>query len=221
MAVDAHTERHRGFSIKQSTVIDANKGVTWLAILILIAAYDQWSNGIAWVYFGMHGGYGLLWVAKSRLFPDKQWEERVGLAMAAATMAGLIAYWLPAWLIVSGNAGNPEPWLVGCCVMLYAIGVFLHFASDMQKYVSLQLRPGTLITEGLWGVVRNPNYLGELCIYLSFALLALQWAPFLVLALVFITVWVPSMRRKDASLSRYPEFAEYKLRTKLLIPGLV
>jgi hypothetical protein len=29
------------------------------------------------------------------------------------------------------------------------------------------------------------------------------------------------MRRKDASLSRYPEFAEYKRRTKLLIPGLV
>jgi hypothetical protein len=29
---------------------------------------------------------------------------------------------------------------------------------------------------------------------------------------------VPNMRRKDRSLSRYPEFAPYAARTKLLIP---
>jgi protein-S-isoprenylcysteine O-methyltransferase Ste14 len=91
----------------------------------------------------------------------------------------------------------------------------------MQKHVSLRLRPGVLITEGLWGISRNPNYLGELCIYLSFALLALHWAPVLFLGLVIAGVWIPNMRRKDASLSRYPEFTEYKRRTKLLIPGVV
>lgn len=221
MAVDARAERSSGFGVKQSTIIDANKGVTWLAVLALIAAYDEWSNPVAWVYFGIHGSYGLLWVAKGRLFPDPQWQQRVGLGTAIGTAITLTGFWLAPWLIVSGNAGQVEPWFAGCCVMLYGVGVFLHFVSDMQKHVSLRLRPGVLITEGLWGVCRNPNYLGELCIYLSFALLALHWAPVLFLGLVIAGVWIPNMRRKDASLSRYPEFAEYKRRTKLLIPGVV
>jgi protein-S-isoprenylcysteine O-methyltransferase Ste14 len=96
--------------------------------------------------------------------------------------------------------------------------VFLHFVSDMQKHLSLELRPGTLITEGLWGIVRNPNYLGELLIYLGFGLLALHWAPLLVIVLFVAAVWVPNMKRKDRSLSRYPEFAAYEARTKLWIP---
>jgi hypothetical protein len=30
--------------------------------------------------------------------------------------------------------------------------------------------------------------------------------------------WPPNMRRKDRSLSRYPEFEAYRQRTKLFIP---
>lgn len=98
------------------------------------------------------------------------------------------------------------------------MGLFWHFVSDMQKDMSLKLNPGSLITDGLWGVVRNPNYFGELLIYLGFSLLAFHWAPLLAIAFFLITVWIPNMRRKDASLSRYPEFADYRARTKLFIP---
>jgi len=31
-------------------------------------------------------------------------------------------------------------------------------------------------------------------------------------------VWVPNMRRKERSLSRYPEFAEYKKRSAWMVP---
>ena len=80
---------------------------------------------------------------------------------------------------------------------------------------------GTLLTEGLWGLSRNPNYLGELCIYLGFTLLPMHWLPLSALAVVVVAVWIPNMRRKDKSLSRYPEFAAYKSKTKLIIPYLV
>jgi protein-S-isoprenylcysteine O-methyltransferase Ste14 len=166
----------------------------------------------------MHGTYGMLWVMKSRLFPDRQWEQPASLAYGLYIWFGLTLYWITPWLIVSGNANEVEPWFVGLCVVIFTLGVFLHFVSDMQKHMSLELRPGTLITEGLWGIVRNPNYLGELLIYLGFGLLALHWAPLLVIAIAVVLVWLPNMRRKDRSLSRYPEFAAYKARTKMWIP---
>ena len=204
--------------MKHKFYIDTHKALTGPAILALIAAYGEWENPIAWIYLGMHGTYGVAWLLKSRCFPDTSWEREVSLGYGLFTWFLLTLYLIAPWLIVSGNAGDPEPWFVGLCVALYSIGMFLHYASDMQKHVSLELQPGMLITEGLWGIVRNPNYLGELCIYLGFGLLAFHWLPVAVTAVVVAAVWYPNMRRKDASLSRYPEFAEYKARTKLWIP---
>lgn len=130
----------------------------------------------------------------------------------------LSLYFLVPWLLVSSNAGTPEPWFVGLCVALTVFGVFWVFTSDMQKTTSPRLQPGVLITDGLWGIVRNPNYFGELLVYLGFVLLPWHWAPPLVLLFVVATEWLPRMRRKDRSLARYAAFAAYERRTKLLIP---
>ena len=47
--------------------------------------------------------------------------------------------------------GRPRAiWLLGLSAFVYAIGVFLHFAVDMQKHTALALRPGELITAGLF-----------------------------------------------------------------------
>jgi protein-S-isoprenylcysteine O-methyltransferase Ste14 len=89
----------------------------------------------------------------------------------------------------------------------------------MQKHTALKLHPG-LITDGLWSRTRNPNYFGELLIYLGFGLLAMHWLPLLVLGLIVAAYWIPNMRKKDRSLSRYPGFAAYRERTKLFIPFL-
>ena len=85
--------------------------------------------------------------------------------------------------------------------------------------MKLSLAPG-LITGGLWSRIRNPNYLGELLIYGGFSALAMHWAPFVVLALFVGIVWIPNMLKKDKSLSRYPEFAEWKKRSWLFIPPI-
>lgn len=178
----------------------------------------MWDNIVIWVYLALHGTYGMLWVAKSHFFPDPSWEARTSLAGGLVIWLGLSLYWIAPWLIASGNANPVKPWFIGLCVALYTVGIFLHFATDMQKHISLQLRPGTLITEGMWGVVRNPNYLGELFVYAGFSLLALSWIPMLALLFIVAAVWIPNMRRKDRSLSRYPQFADYAARTKLFIP---
>ena len=95
-----------------------------------------------------------------------------------------------------------------------------YFIDSHKGVTPLALRPGQLITTGLFVRTRNPNYLGELLIYLSFAVLALHWAPLAVVALFLGVVWIPNMRRKDRSLARYPTFAAYKDRSYMVLPKL-
>jgi protein-S-isoprenylcysteine O-methyltransferase Ste14 len=201
--------------------IDSHKGLTGPYVLGLIAWYHAWDNPLAWIYLALHGTYGVLWVLKSRYFGDKNWERPVSVWVGIGTWLGLSLYWIAPWLIVTGRNHPMAPWLLGGCIAMYTLGVFLHFASDMQKHMSLAYRRGTLLTDGLWSLSRNPNYLGELFIYLGFSLLPLHWAPLCGLAAFIVFVWIPNMRKKDKSLSRYPEFAAYKAETKLIIPYLI
>jgi steroid 5-alpha reductase family enzyme len=203
--------------MKQRHFIDSHKAATGLFVLALIAIYGQWDNPTAWVYMALHGTYGLLWVLKSRIFPDKQWEKPTSLAYGLVIWAGLSLYWIAPWLITSQNVQAP-PWYLGLCIAIYALGVFWHFASDMQKTMFLRLNPGHLMTDGLWSRLRNPNYFGELLIYVGFGLLALHWVPLIVVFLFVLIVWLPNMRRKDRSLARHPDFASYKARSKLFLP---
>jgi protein-S-isoprenylcysteine O-methyltransferase Ste14 len=68
--------------------------------------------------------------------------------------------------------------------------------------------------------LRNPNYFGELLIYLGFGLLAMHWLPLLVLLTWIGAIWLPRMFRKDRILAKYPDFPAYKKRSKLFIPYL-
>jgi protein-S-isoprenylcysteine O-methyltransferase Ste14 len=206
--------------MRERHFIDSHKVLTGPVVLAMIAAHGQWENPTAWVYLGLHGGYGLLWAAKSRIFPDRTWERAAGPARGLVLWGALTLYWIAPWLLTSRGASAPA-WLLGAAALLFGAGVFLHFAADMQKWTALRLRPGSLVTEGLFARTRNPNYLGELLIYGSFALLARHWAPFAVLALFLAAVWIPNMVRKDRSLARYPEFAGWRRRTALLVPYIL
>jgi protein-S-isoprenylcysteine O-methyltransferase Ste14 len=205
--------------MKQKFFVDSHKGVTWLAILLLMASYGQWNNATAWVYLALHGTYGILWVLKSRIFPDRSWERRVGWGYGLANWVFLTLYWVAPWLLTSRGVVAP-PWYMGACISLFTFGVFLHFATDMQKHTALKLEPGTLITDGMFNRSRNMNYLGELLIYLGFGLLAMHWAPLLIIGLAMAGVWFPNMLRKEKSLARYPGFEAYRRRSKLFIPFL-
>jgi protein-S-isoprenylcysteine O-methyltransferase Ste14 len=205
--------------MKWKHFVDANKGVTFIAVLIMMAIFNQWENPTAWVYLALHGTYGWMWVIKSRVFPDKTWERPISLILGIGIWLGLTLYWIAPLIITSQNVRLPS-FALGLLIALYILGVFLHFTSDMQKHISLKLQPNRLIMDGLWSLCRNPNYLGEFMIYLSFALLAAHWLPLVVLALYMAIIWFPNMRQKDRSLSRYAEFAAYKQRTKMFIPGV-
>jgi len=204
--------------MKIKHAINLHKGLTSLVTLALMAAYDNFSTA-AFIYLVLHGGYGILWLLKDRLYPDKQWEQELPLATAIFTFFALGLYWIAPFILVSSGL-QPSPLTIALAVFINLVGTFLHYGSDAQKYYTLKYKAG-LITEGFFARSRNPNYLGEVLIYFSFALLAQHWLPFLILVSFFAGIFVPNMLKKDKSLSRYPEFEAYKARTGLLLPKLL
>ncbi len=204
--------------MKAKHFINLHKGLTFPFVLALMFAYQNFSLG-AWVYLALHGTYGLLWLIKNHIYPDKQWEQdvSVGTGIFGFILIGL--YWIAPFILISSGTEPPTP-LVAAAISLNIIGVFLHYVSDAQKHYTLKYHSG-LITEGFFARSRNTNYLGEILIYTSFAVLVQHWLPFLILAVFTAGLFIPNMKKKDQSLSRYPEFAGYKARSGLLLPRLL
>ena len=113
---------------------------------------------------------------------------------------------------LGGAEFEPLPHHLGVSLTCFIIGNWLHHSADVQKYFVLRARRG-LITDGFFSRCRNPNYLGEMMIYGSFASMVLRhpcwWFPWASLTIVWSCLFYPSWLAKDASMSRYPEWPQY------------
>ena len=199
-------------------MINLQKGGTLPFVLALMWRFDCWTP-TAWTYAALHGSYGLCWLLKDLAFPDPNWEKKVTLAGAFNMWAlALGLYWLAPILIVTQRLEAPT-WLLFLATVIYVMGVVLMMGSDAQKYFTLRAKRG-LITDGFFARIRHTNYLGEMMLYGSFALVAGHWLPWVVLAWIWLGVFVPNMLKKEASMARYPEWQAYKARTGFLLPWL-
>jgi protein-S-isoprenylcysteine O-methyltransferase Ste14 len=205
--------------MKLKYFIDTQKGATAVFVFAMIIVYQQWQNPTAWLYLALHGSYGILWILKSRIFPDQSWEQPTSLGFGIISWLALCLYWVAPWMLNWRGVLAPG-WYMALCTSLFAIGIFTHFASDMQKYTSLKLNPNLLITDGMFFRIRNVNYFGELLIYTGFGLLAMHWLPMLILLIWVLFYWLPRMHRKDRILAQLPGFEEYRRKSKLFIPFL-
>tara|TARA_B100000614_G_scaffold194081_1_gene175291 strand:+ start:12752 stop:13381 length:630 start_codon:yes stop_codon:yes gene_type:complete len=206
--------------MKQKHFIDIHKGATFLYILFLLYFLsDSLSNNNLniYVYLSLHGTYGFLWILKSYIYPDRQWEQKCTIWYGLFIWFGLSLYWIAPYLIITQDIQS-ENWYIAICISMYIIGIFLHFTSDMQKYVQLKYNPNNLITNLMFSKIRNINYLGEFLIYLGFSLLSEHWLPIASLFLFVIVIWIPNMIKKDKSLSRYSDFKNYKNKTNSIFP---
>jgi protein-S-isoprenylcysteine O-methyltransferase Ste14 len=170
-----------------------------------MVVYQNFTLG-PWVYLALHGTYGFMWLLKDRIYPDKQWEQEISIGTGIFGFGLISLYWVAPFILISSGSEPPLP-LVAAAISLNIMGVFLHYASDAQKYYTLKYRPG-LITEGFFARCRNTNYLGEILIYGSFAMLAQHWLPFLILAGFSAGLFLPNMRKKTS-----PSPATLSLRT--------
>jgi len=197
--------------------INLHKGITFLVVIILMNLYNNYSIA-AYLYLALHGSYGLMWLLKDQLYPDKQWEQIVSVPYSIFVFAVLALYWIAPFVLISQHR-TPSIEVMALAIAMNAIGVMLHFASDAQKYFTLKYKQG-LITEGFFARSRNINYLGEAMIYINFALLSASWLGWIGIGAFFFGAFIPNMIKKDKSLSRYPEFEAYKKKTWLFLPRL-
>ena len=187
--------------MKQKFYIDSHKGATFIYILALIYFFQDFTsikNVNVYIYLALHGTYGILWIAKSRIFPDTRWEAKCSTWYGLLIWIGLSLYWISPYIIITENIQSPN-WYISMCISMYIFGIFLHFTSDMQKFIQLKYNPNNLITNVMFSRIRNINYLGELLIYLGFSLLAMHWLPIIALLSFVIIIWIPNMIKKDKS----------------------
>ncbi len=198
--------------------INLHKILVWPIVLGLMWRFANFSVEMC-VYFALHGTYALLWLLKQSWYPDRRFDVRrpvwIGVLFVFLPLA---AYYIAPYLIASRHVTLP-PAVIAGAVSVFTIGVFFHYVGDAQKFFTLRAGP-TLITDGLFSRVRNPNYLGEILIYCAFATLSAHWLPFLVVAAWTAFFFIPGARAKDRSLSRYPAFAAYRSKTGAMIPRL-
>jgi protein-S-isoprenylcysteine O-methyltransferase Ste14 len=209
---------------KFAWIINFQKGGSFFFFGFLIWYYQNTSTA-AWVYLALHGGYGLVWLIKDLTFPDPNWQSKLTIGAGInAFLAVLGLYWVFGWLLISRTSQPvyplPDAVWFALCISLCLIGSVIMIAADAQKFYTLRIQRG-LITDGMHRWVRHPNYLGEMMIYGSFAMLAWHWFPVLVLAWVWLGLFVVNMVMKEASMSRYPDWAAYKKRSWWLVPFLL
>eukprot|EP00347_Sterkiella_histriomuscorum_P000149 403376983 len=216
----------------------------WLAFLVYY--YQNYSDQML-MYSVMHGTYGVLWYLKHITFPDKFADEKFTVSCAFVLWVLVLGpYLLPSWLIASGNSYPFQSnyplyyWLT-----VYIFGVTLTLGSDAQKNFTLKLmkehdlnplrkvnqsnqstrvvdRPKGqfLINDGFFKYSRNPNFLGEMMLYLSFAGVCNHWLAYAIVIWAWISIMAARIYQKEMSLREKKGWKEYSQQSWILLPKI-
>ncbi len=140
----------------------------------------------------------------------------------AAWGGGMIGFVLFMFVRHGLRAPQPLGYADGVALFIYLAGSYLGTASEHSRHIwkSLPENKGHLYTKGLFRYCRHINYLGDLLLFLGFAILTRQlWTGIvpLIMALNFVLILIPA---HDAYLAmRYgAEFEEYARRSSKLVP---
>jgi protein-S-isoprenylcysteine O-methyltransferase Ste14 len=160
------------------------------------------------------------------LSPGEREDRSNRWVVVAFAVIGLLAAYLPAYTDrkeIWTFDGDTIRWLglalfvAGGALRLWPVFVLGHRFSGL-----VAIQPGhTLVTTGIYGVIRHPSYLGLLVNALGWALVFRSGVGVLLTALL-IPPLVLRIRAEEALLSTQfgAEYAAYCARTSRLIPGL-
>ena len=144
--------------------------------------------------------------------------------LLAFTVIGLLGAWAPAYADRESIWIVGWPWVRWLGVALYALGGILRlwpvFVLGRRFSGLVAIQPGhQLVTTGLYGLIRNPSYLGLIVLMLGWGLAFRSWIGVLF-AVLTIPVLVGRIRAEEALLGY--EFGEawaaYRARTWRLVP---
>jgi len=155
--------------------------------------------------------------------PRSLFDRGAWYVVVQAILIGLILFGPPGFLLVNSGPLKTVMQSCGISIGLLACLVIVIAAINLGKNLTPLPCPkddAQLVQTGLYGLVRHPMYFGVL-------LAALAW--FLMLPGVFVLAYAICLfllfdlkaRREELwLLARFPEYREYQIRIKKLIPGI-
>ena len=160
------------------------------------------------------------------LSPGEREDRGNRWVLAALGLLGILFAFLPAYTDRTGFwtlDGDAVRWLG---VFLYAAGGALRiwpvFVLGRRFSGLVAIQPGhALVTDGVYGTVRHPSYLGLLVLSVGWAL-AFRSGVGLLLVVVLVPALLARIRAEEALLQERfgGEYDAYRARTWRLLPGL-
>lgn len=131
-------------------------------------------------------------------------------------------------LFAVAGATSINPWFVLAGLLLGSVGIALEYLADNQLYAFRRRpdpQPADLLQSGLWGLIRYPNYLGEMLFWWGVGLCGIGaggawWVLCGALAMMVMFLYATIPMKDKHMLSRYPDFAAYYSRVPALLPRL-
>lgn len=143
-------------------------------------------------------------------------------ALASSISTVLHAFGAPALVALPEYA-----WLswIGVALAVFGIALVLFAQSNMGSSWRIGVDPGEttgLVTGGLFGLTRNPIFLGMLSFWLGMALLALGVVSIAAFVIAFVAVEIQVRLVEEPYLARThgAAYADYASRTGRLLPGI-
>jgi protein-S-isoprenylcysteine O-methyltransferase Ste14 len=169
---------------------------------------------------------GVALFSGGNLSPGEREDRGNRWVLVAFTLIGLLAGYLPAYTDRKGLwtlDGDTLRWLG---VVLFAVGGALRiwpvFVLGRRFSGLVAIQPGhTLVTSGVYGVIRHPSYLGLLVNSLGWAL-GFRSGVGLLLTALMIPPLLARIRAEETLLRTQfgSDYGAYSARTSRLIPGL-
>lgn len=132
----------------------------------------------------------------------------------AGTYLSVAVVWLPLYPM------GPTLSLISLLLMIGGVGFSIFALAHLGRSFSLMAEARRLVTDGPYGAIRHPLYLGEATSMLG---LTLQYLSPLALAIMAIQFGLQLMRMKNEEqvlASLFAEYESYRMRTARLVPGL-
>ena len=213
-----------------------------IGVALAIAFYNtmglaEWLVCILLFIYGLRlGGYLLIREFKSAAYrkvlsPEMERSKKMPIVAK-------ISLWITCGLLYTlmtiplffrlnnGTEADPMLW-VGLAIMF--CGVLLEAIADLQKTKAKKKNSRRFVDTGLYRIVRCPNYLGELLLWLGMLLTgttslqgAWQWILAILGFLLITWVMFSGARRlelrQDHNYGQDPEYQEYKKRVPIILP---
>ncbi len=137
---------------------------------------------------------------------------------ALLTVIALPALWAVTF------AGPHLTWLDNLGLLIWIVGYFFETIADNQlvRFMKVPSNHGRVLTTGLWGLSRHPNYFGELTMWWGIWVMALSvpggWLT--IIGPVLLTYWVlgRSIPLVEGRMLEDAEYRAYARRTSELLP---